>query len=162
MGNVCCNDENVHEKQAIAMKYKVFKDSNLDDESNAPKSARAYKVDVFDMDEAIKTMLEVGGQQINEECTTFLNRINDNLTHHGVLGPYQYNRTNEKYLGNYKDGEREGLGLSQYPDGSIHCGGYKNDATFGQGVMVTCEEGITYYYVGNFNQDGKKHLKRFF
>jgi len=148
------NSDNKVEDQRDCVKNAILKDSNLDDESQAPKSSRAYKIDVFDMDEAITQLINVAGESINSECNTFLNRIREKLTETGVLGPYQYNRTNEKYLGNYRYGDREGLGLSQYPDGSIHCGTYKNDSTQGQGVLITFEEGEPYYYVGNFNENG--------
>ena len=66
-----------------------------------------------------------------------------------------------KYVGEFKDGLRHGLGIATNEHGS-YSGEYKNGVQNGQGTMISHFRNSTMKYQGNFKERNKTfHSKQF-
>ena len=67
-----------------------------------------------------------------------------------TLGPYQNKSSNTLYHGQYKDGNKHGLGLLIWPDNNTYYGEFKNDMTNGKGMMAYQDKSV---YFGDWVDD---------
>lgn len=111
MGNACCSDGRNSDGQhgQYFDKSKIYADGNLSESMHAPGLDVAFKVDQNEMEQAIKTVLHLHEKYLPDECRNFLDVLKDQVKNNAsIIGPYQYKTKNEKYLGNYQNGLREG------------------------------------------------------
>ena len=160
MGNACCSDSRSKEGLHLSDRIVPAKDKYYAE--HAPKISVAQLLTLSDMDGKLKIILEIGDKHLPHEVLAFIRRMKDkSADNEFIMGPFHYNQTNEKYLGNYRHGERQGLGITAYSDGSVYCGNYLNDQTNGQGILIIQADNKTNVFTGEFNKNGKQIHKPF-
>ena len=162
MGNVCCSDERAKEHHEVVTKIKPLLNTDKHYWENAPKISVAQLTTLSDMDDAVRVISEMYDKHLPEECLKFMHDLKEKIRgNEFVMGPFHYPLTFEKYMGNYHRGEREGLGLTAYTDGSVFCGNYRADVISGQGILIVWVGGKTMIFTGDFNNNGKQIHKPF-
>ena len=75
-----------------------------------------------------------------------------------IGGPYEYKKTGEVYIGQFKNRLREGFGTAYYPDGSYYEGYWGDGLRYGDGRFVDSEGG---FYEGGWRKGLKNGEGKF-
>lgn len=138
MGNACCAtaNETGESQPSTTVNAPIAQDNLVDrDNTHEPSSSVATK------DDSIRPRMEKARDELFAKCG-----INEN-TYPGIqglplLGPYK-EISGTCYAGQYKEGQKHGVGCYMWPDGNVFYGNFQNDEVHGQGTMLY-QDGSTY------------------
>lgn len=154
MGNACCSNEEVviaggdsqFQKPAPT---RLENDHNLDQKSSNdfPSSSVATECDEMNppAPPAKRNYDNIGVHAIRDDHNTVNNPE--------PLKPYRYKSNGATYKGQFKNGQKNGIGLEITQGGDVYTGNFKNDSCEGKGKQYLANGDV---YIGDFKHNKKE------
>ena len=151
MGQSCCCDNKTDINPLLAGEAS---NESKNFQTNNHNSATNHNVD---HSPSVHVATEIEFDEINHPISSYgnwspLNKSKCNIPSEDqnlpLLGPFRYDN-DATYIGQYKNGCRQGFGKQVWRDGSVYEGGWKSDLTHGYGRLLHGDGGV---YIGNWDE----------